>query len=168
VAPPGRGIPASCVKLLDFGIAKLVEESADGGGATLLTREAGWAMTPEYAAPEQIRGEPVSTATDVFSLGVLLYVMLTGHHPAADAVKSPVELIKAIVDTDPPRSRAASASRRPGRRGRQRRLPRGAARPPTSSAGCCGAISRRSSPRRSRRNRRSATHRETAVSLSGS
>jgi eukaryotic-like serine/threonine-protein kinase len=91
------------VKLLDFGIAKLIEEGAEAGAATMLTREAGWAMTPEYAAPEQVRGEPVTTATDVFSLGVLLYVVLTGQHPAADAVRSPADLIKAIVDTEPPR-----------------------------------------------------------------
>ena len=91
------------VKLLDFGIAKLIEEGAEAGAATILTREAGWALTPEYAAPEQVTGAPVTTATDVYSLGVLLYVMLTGQHPAGDALRSPVELIKAIVDTDAPR-----------------------------------------------------------------
>ena len=69
------------VKLLDFGIAKLLE----GEGrreTTLLTIEGGRAMTPEYAAPEQLRGEAVTTATDVYALGVLLYVLLTGQHPA--------------------------------------------------------------------------------------
>jgi serine/threonine protein kinase/Tfp pilus assembly protein PilF len=91
------------VKLLDFGIAKLLEEGADAAAATMLTHEAGWALTPEYAAPEQVRGEPVTTSTDVYALGVLLYVVLTGNHPVAGGVKSPIDLIKAVVETEAPR-----------------------------------------------------------------
>jgi eukaryotic-like serine/threonine-protein kinase len=79
--------PDGVVKLLDFGIAKLVAEGGDGGSdglgspSTDLTREWGRAMTPEYAAPEQLRGEAVTTATDVYALGVLLYELLSGQLP---------------------------------------------------------------------------------------
>lgn len=91
------------VKLLDFGIAKLLEGEGQQGAATVLTHEAGSALTPEYAAPEQVTGDPVTTATDVYSLGVLLYLLLSGQHPAGAATHSPAEMIKAIVDTEAPR-----------------------------------------------------------------
>jgi serine/threonine protein kinase len=64
------------VKLLDFGIAKLLEGKAAAGDATALTLAAGRALTPEYAAPEQISGGTITAATDVYSLGVLLYEIL--------------------------------------------------------------------------------------------
>jgi eukaryotic-like serine/threonine-protein kinase len=102
------------VKLLDFGIAKLLQGETPGQEATALTREGG-AMTPEYAAPEQIRGEAVTTATDVYSLGVVLYVLLTGQHPAGATRGSPAELVKSIVETEAPRpsdSVAAGRARR--------------------------------------------------------
>jgi serine/threonine protein kinase len=91
------------VKLLDFGIAKLLEGQGQDGAATMLTIQAGRAMTPEYAAPEQITGAAVTTGTDVYSLGVLMYLLLTGQHPAGMATRSPAELVKAIVDTEPRR-----------------------------------------------------------------
>jgi serine/threonine-protein kinase len=91
------------VKLLDFGIAKLLEGDGQDGEATLLTVQGGRAMTPEYAAPEQVTGAPVTTATDVYALGVLLYVLLTGQHPSGRGPRSPADLVKAIVVTEPRR-----------------------------------------------------------------
>ncbi len=87
------------VKLLDFGIAKLLQSDE----WIALTREGAAALTPEFAAPEQVTGSEVTTATDVYSLGVLLYLLLGGQHPVGSGFRSPADLVKAIVDTDPRR-----------------------------------------------------------------
>ncbi len=123
------------VKLLDFGIAKLLDDEAGAGDKPMLTIGAGAALTPEYAAPEQMTAGPITTATDVYSLGVLLYVLLSGRHPSGAARRSPAELIKALVDTEPRRlsdvvgasgdESAAAAANRAGTPGKLRRLASG-------------------------------------------
>lgn len=87
------------VKLLDFGIAKLLEDSDQPGAATVLTREGGWALTPGYAAPEQLSHEAVTTATDIYSSGVLLFVLLGGRLKTG----SPAETMLAAVDAGVPK-----------------------------------------------------------------
>ena len=100
-----RSAASHGVKLLDFGIAKLVgpESENDRGVAIPTTRDSGWALTPQYAAPEQLTGGAVTTATDVYSLGVLLYALLSGQHPAASGLGSPAALIEVIVEREAPR-----------------------------------------------------------------
>jgi serine/threonine-protein kinase len=96
------------VKLLDFGIAKILDDEEQGSEANL-TREGGRIMTPEYAAPEQLRGEGVTTATDVYALGVLLYQLLGGQHPTIPAGANATEIMRATLETVPPRlSRCAA------------------------------------------------------------
>ncbi len=92
--------PDGTVKLLDFGIAKLLEDEATAGEATELTRDGGRVLTPEYAAPEQLRGEAITTATDVYALGVLLYQLLCGRHPTSPASGTSAEVVRATLETD--------------------------------------------------------------------
>jgi len=101
------------VKLLDFGIAKLLQ--TDGADADELTRDGHRALTPGYAAPEQLRGDEVSTATDVYALGVLLYQLLTGRHPTATAQASPAQALRATLEVDPPPLSVAAAGSHDGR-----------------------------------------------------
>ncbi len=87
------------VQLLDFGIAKLLTEGETKD--TLLTQFGGRALTPEYASPEQIAGRPLTTASDVYSLGVLLYELMTASRPYRPARNTPAGLEEAILNSDP-------------------------------------------------------------------
>jgi eukaryotic-like serine/threonine-protein kinase len=95
------------VKLLDFGIAKLIHDSDRGAAATELTERAGRAFTPEYAAPEQMVGSDVTMATDVYALGVLLFKLLTGSHPIAGEPGSPLRPLQLLGQAEPRRLRDA-------------------------------------------------------------
>ena len=99
-----KGVP----KLLDFGIAKLLQPGAalqDAG----LTQPAERLMTIEYASPEQIRGDAVTTATDTYALGIVLYELLTGEHPFGSQKSNPAAFQRAICETDAPRPSVAAS-----------------------------------------------------------
>jgi eukaryotic-like serine/threonine-protein kinase len=89
------------VRLLDFGVAKLIAGEASPGGAAL-TEVFGRAMTPDYASPEQITGQPVGTQSDMYSLAVMTYELLTGYRPYKLKRGSAAELERAIAEVDPP------------------------------------------------------------------
>ncbi len=86
------------VKLLDFGIAKALDPESTYAG---LTRVGAHPMTPLYASPEMIRGEGITTAADVYSLGVLLYVLATGRYPYPTSAGSDVELWRIVCEEEP-------------------------------------------------------------------
>lgn len=97
-------------KLLDFGIAKLL--SPDWYGVTQEQTAAGAnLLTPEYASPEQIRGEKITTASDVYSLGVLLYELLSGHSPFRFKTGSAPEMLQIISERQPPAPSTAALTR---------------------------------------------------------
>ncbi|HLK18536.1 MAG TPA: protein kinase, partial [Bryobacteraceae bacterium] len=93
-------------KLLDFGIAKIVD-SSDLGDSRDAIVTALRPMTPEYASPEQVRGEPMTTSSDVYSLGVVLYGLLTGHSPYPAVSRLPHEIAQAVCDTQPEKPSSA-------------------------------------------------------------
>ncbi|MEM9181520.1 MAG: tetratricopeptide repeat protein [Pseudomonadota bacterium] len=91
-------------KLLDFGIARPLNEGSDG----TVTRHA---MTPDFASPEQVRGDQVTTVSDVYSLGVLLYVTLSGVKPYSLADAALAQVVKSICDDEPPLPSQAASGR---------------------------------------------------------
>lgn len=88
-----EGVP----KLLDFGIAKIIEDDGDVEGTGTATQFG--MMTPQYASPEQIRGEKVSTLSDVYSLGMILYEIITGDLPYRTDKKNYAEILELVSDT---------------------------------------------------------------------
>ncbi|MGH7495824.1 MAG: tetratricopeptide repeat protein [bacterium] len=133
-----QGVP----KLLDFGIAKLLEPSHPSPSVAM-TWSGMRLMTPEYASPEQVRGEPVTTANDVYALGVLLYRLLTGHRPYRFANLSAQEIERVICEQQP--EKPSTAVRRVEQSGQAGGQNMSALTPATVSA------SRDSSPEKLRR-----------------
>jgi serine/threonine protein kinase/Tfp pilus assembly protein PilF len=86
-------------KLLDFGVSKLLHAGMRAGAATLTSTDL-LAMTPDYASPEQVRGEPVATLTDVYSLGAVIYELLTGRRPHQMATHDPLEIARQICERE--------------------------------------------------------------------
>ncbi len=91
-----EGVP----KLLDFGIAKILQPDTNAEASATATGVR--LMTPEYASPEQAQGLPVTTGSDVYSLGVVLYELLTGHLPYRFQSRSPIDVARVITETEPP------------------------------------------------------------------
>ena len=114
------------VKLLDFGIAKLLDAPAGEGQTATHSRM----MTPEYAAPEQVLGDTITTATDVYAIGVLLYELLCGRLPYARADAGSISFSKAVVEEAPePVHRALGRVSTRGASGADLAAARGAALP---------------------------------------
>ena len=91
-------------KLLDFGIAKILDPEAAGVEQTVTVLRL---MTPEYASPEQVRGEAITTASDVYSLGVVLYGLLTGRRPYGRASRVARDIVQAVIETEPEKPSAS-------------------------------------------------------------
>ncbi len=100
------GVP----KLLDFGIAKLLAAPEAGLGRSRATLPGLLLLTPDYCSPEQARGERVNTATDVYSLGVLLYRLLSGRPPYRLSSNNPAEIVRIIGEVEPEKPSVAAAT----------------------------------------------------------
>ncbi len=94
--------PDGTPKLIDFGIAKLANPELSSETATPTRTELRF-FTPDYASPEQIRGESITTASDIYSLGIVLYELLSGHRPYNVSGDSTFEISRAITDDEPTR-----------------------------------------------------------------
>jgi eukaryotic-like serine/threonine-protein kinase len=96
--------PEGVPKLLDFGIAKMLSPDSPVENATMTGF---WAMTPEYASPEQLRGEPITTAADVYSLGLVLYELLTGQRAHRFSSRLPHEMAQVVLASEPAKPSSA-------------------------------------------------------------
>ena len=100
--------PEGGVKLLDFGIARILSDPLDAPPAA--KAPSGLILTPEYSSPEQVMGKPITTATDVYLLGVLLYELLAGVHPTFDSGDAPHQAMTGVCERDPLKPSVAAAS----------------------------------------------------------
>lgn len=98
------------IKLLDFGIAKVISVDSESDSVPDLTRTGMRIMTPEYASPEQLLGDPATTASDVYSLGVILYQLLTGSSPHQGSGRHLVPVDRTLETSDPKRPSQSIAS----------------------------------------------------------
>lgn len=111
--------PDGSPRLLDFGIAKLLSPE-EGAGAATVTAPMNRMLTPDYASPEHVRGEPATVAGDVYSLGVVLYELLSGARPIHFSTRSPEEILRIVTQVDPPPP-STVAARSPGGEAARRR-----------------------------------------------
>ncbi|MFI5180353.1 MAG: protein kinase, partial [Thermoanaerobaculia bacterium] len=109
--------PEGVPKLLDFGLAKVLDPARSGESFYQTVAGVG-IFTPEYASPEQVRGDAITTATDAYSLGVVLFELLAGVHPYRRPDSGPAELVRAILETEPFAPSVAAARNGDGPRAR--------------------------------------------------